>query len=421
PDSSAMLDVNSNSKGFLLPRMTNTQKTAIQNPAEGLIIFNTDTKCFEVYKLGGWYEICGSCNPPTPVSISISANPSNPLCIGTPITFNASFTNGGNNPLIEWYINGNNTGNTGTSFTINNPQPNDDVFCKLTSNAYCATNNPATSNNIIINIINNVSPPVALPASATSNTSFTANWNSVSSATSYYIDVSDNINFTSFISNYNNYNVGNVTSYIINGLNPQTTYYYRIKAANQCDTSNYSNIISVTTTSSPSGKKVFVTSTSYYASLGGINGADNICQSRANAAGLNGTYMAWISNASSCPNNRFNKSTGPYILVNGTIIANNWADLTSGTLQNPINVDEFGNLIVSGNTTWTNTDIYGNFDTGFWGGCTSNICNNWTDGSSCNSSGGAAMGGNINTTNSEWTHYSCGCCLNSWRLYCFEQ
>lgn len=42
PDSSAMLDVSSTTKGALLPRMTQTQRNAISKPATGLLIFQTD-------------------------------------------------------------------------------------------------------------------------------------------------------------------------------------------------------------------------------------------------------------------------------------------------------------------------------------------------------------------------------------------
>ena len=42
PDNSAMLDVNSTDKGFLLPRMTRSQRDAISSPAPGLIIYQTD-------------------------------------------------------------------------------------------------------------------------------------------------------------------------------------------------------------------------------------------------------------------------------------------------------------------------------------------------------------------------------------------
>jgi hypothetical protein len=43
PDSTAMLDVKSSSKGFLIPRMTMAQRLAIPNPADGLQVFQTDT------------------------------------------------------------------------------------------------------------------------------------------------------------------------------------------------------------------------------------------------------------------------------------------------------------------------------------------------------------------------------------------
>src|ERR1700690_3869920 len=48
PDTSAMLDVSSSSKGFLAPRMTTAQQNAIILPATGLLIFNTTTNVFMV-------------------------------------------------------------------------------------------------------------------------------------------------------------------------------------------------------------------------------------------------------------------------------------------------------------------------------------------------------------------------------------
>ncbi len=42
PDTTAILDVNSSTKGLLIPRMTSLQKTAIANPATGLLIYQTD-------------------------------------------------------------------------------------------------------------------------------------------------------------------------------------------------------------------------------------------------------------------------------------------------------------------------------------------------------------------------------------------
>ena len=42
PDASAALDITSNTKGLLIPRMTAAQRDAISAPAQGLIIFCTN-------------------------------------------------------------------------------------------------------------------------------------------------------------------------------------------------------------------------------------------------------------------------------------------------------------------------------------------------------------------------------------------
>jgi hypothetical protein len=47
PNSSALLDMSSTTQGFLLPRMTQTQISLIQNPANGLMVFNmADNKIY---------------------------------------------------------------------------------------------------------------------------------------------------------------------------------------------------------------------------------------------------------------------------------------------------------------------------------------------------------------------------------------
>ncbi len=56
PDSSAKLDVNSNSQGFLPPRMTTEERDSIPNPAAGLIIFNTNTHCINFFNGVEWVE-----------------------------------------------------------------------------------------------------------------------------------------------------------------------------------------------------------------------------------------------------------------------------------------------------------------------------------------------------------------------------
>jgi hypothetical protein len=42
PDASAILDVKSSDKGILIPRITHAEIKSISNPANGLMVFNTD-------------------------------------------------------------------------------------------------------------------------------------------------------------------------------------------------------------------------------------------------------------------------------------------------------------------------------------------------------------------------------------------
>jgi len=58
PDESAVLELESTEKGFLPPRLTNTERDAIQNPAEGLVIYNTDSKCMQWWNGSFWYDGC---------------------------------------------------------------------------------------------------------------------------------------------------------------------------------------------------------------------------------------------------------------------------------------------------------------------------------------------------------------------------
>lgn len=56
PNTSALLDLTSTTKGFLAPRMTTTQRDAIASPATGLLIFNTTNSRMEVFS-GVWSAV----------------------------------------------------------------------------------------------------------------------------------------------------------------------------------------------------------------------------------------------------------------------------------------------------------------------------------------------------------------------------
>lgn len=56
PDPSSMLDIASDSKGVLAPRMSSTQRMAIANPANGLLVYDTTENSFYFYKLSVWVK-----------------------------------------------------------------------------------------------------------------------------------------------------------------------------------------------------------------------------------------------------------------------------------------------------------------------------------------------------------------------------
>lgn len=60
PDSKAILDVVSTTKGFLPPRMTEAQRNAISSPPAGLLIFNTDTATLNQYDGSAWGAVAGA-------------------------------------------------------------------------------------------------------------------------------------------------------------------------------------------------------------------------------------------------------------------------------------------------------------------------------------------------------------------------
>ena len=97
------------------------------------------------------------------------------------------------------------------------------------------------------NVIKVATVPLAKAATNVKTTSFTANWSGVTGATSYQLDVSTSNTFSSFVTGFQNRNVGTVTSFNVTGLTTKTTYFYRVRANDSGGTSVNSNVISVKT------------------------------------------------------------------------------------------------------------------------------------------------------------------------------
>ena len=109
-DSSAILELESTQKGFLLPRLTTAQRNAINNPAVGLQIYNTNTRCVETFFPVGWRPT--GCQCTLFPNAAFTFQPAFPSA-GAPIQFLATDTS---NSLSWSFQNG-----SPASDTIGNP------------------------------------------------------------------------------------------------------------------------------------------------------------------------------------------------------------------------------------------------------------------------------------------------------------
>lgn len=90
-----------------------------------------------------------------------------------------------------------------------------------------------------------IQTPVAIDASDVTNNSFTANWNTVSGANDYEIDVATDISFSNIINLLKNVAP---SSTVIDNLEDNTEYFYKVRAtSNGENASGNSNTISVIT------------------------------------------------------------------------------------------------------------------------------------------------------------------------------
>lgn len=162
-------------------------------------------------------------------------------------------------------------------------------------------------------------------------------------------------------------------------------------------------------------KLVFVSSGNYTGNMGGTTGPSNICQAIADQSAITQgrKFKSW--NCSTCrgPYNEFVKSQTPYVLVNGTKVAESYDHLIAYDLQHPINIDENGMEWFGTYGVWTGCEAngepigLGDYCGGAWG------IYDETD------YGEAGM---MMMTDHRWTkafgNLDCGMPL---KIYCFEQ
>jgi cysteine-rich repeat protein len=189
-------------------------------------------------------------------------------------------------------------------------------------------------------------------------------------------------------------------------------------AAEACDDANMTDGDGCSAACLPE-RRVFASSSLFFGDLNfaddnpdmlaGIPLADARCNALAAAAGISGSFKAWLSDSDSSPADRFDTAfSGLYRLLSPDfpIVASGWPDLTDGALSHPIDADEKGALTQENVLTNTAPD----------GASASDLhCSAWTANDNTTTTFGQSS-----ALDATWTEAVAGACSFSGRLYCFE-
>jgi hypothetical protein len=146
-------------------------------------------------------------------------------------------------------------------------------------------------------------------------------------------------------------------------------------------------------------------------SLGGLAGADALCQSAATQASLPGTYVAWLSSTTTNAIDRLAGSRG-WVRSDGLPFADTAADIAAGRIFTPISLQADGSEQVFQQIPDVATATAAD-GTVAPPGSGVGTCGDWT------SSNGSSTGGDLNTTAGWTTGGLLNTCSMPTRIYCF--
>ena len=147
PNASAALDISSITKGFLPPRMTTAQEAAIVSPTNGLVVFNTTTKCLDMYSAASstWESVYCSC-PTLPALSSIVG--ASQVCYSSNNTYYVPSVQGASS--YTWSVTGNPTitGNGTNTISFTPISSLTSYVVSVTASNACGSSSVSTSSSV---------------------------------------------------------------------------------------------------------------------------------------------------------------------------------------------------------------------------------------------------------------------------------
>jgi len=247
-------------------------------------------------------------------AVSITASTTN-ICAGSTVSFTATATNEGSNPVYQWQVNSSNAGTNSSSFSSSSLTNNAQVKVIVTSSLSCAVPATATSNMITINV-------TPIPVANAGNDVSTC------AGTGVQLNGSGGSNYSwSPATGLSNPNIANPIA------NPATTTTYTLTVSNGSCSST--DAVIVTVTALVNNPSVNITAS-----------ANNIC------AGYPVTFTALAVNAGTAPIYQWQ--------VNAVSVGNNNSSFTSSTINNN---DQVKVMLTSNSACVTNNTATSNIIT----------------------------------------------------------
>lgn len=209
---------------------------------------------------------------------------------------NAMFTvtaSGSPSPTYQWQLSGDNgatwsnltdggiySGTTTASMTVSGAtlaMSGDQFLCQISNGV--SPNAASAAATLTVEVP--LPAPAAAAGSAVIAGGFSASWAPVSGANGYRLDVStsSSFGFATFVTGYQDLDLGNVTSASITGLASNATYYYRVRAYDSGGEGISSRSIAVTTTPA-----IVISTPLTVSTLAGLAGSSGSADSAGNLA-----------------------------------------------------------------------------------------------------------------------------------------